>query len=787
MKVLDDGRKIAMNAYRLRPVSKCFVEYDLYSTFFADKVSDQIESILFGAIDDRGARAVRAYITNNPEKWREHFQSFFEFIDAQKIRTPKGLSWISKHYDNLTQNELMVEMANIRNMHVTIWTEGVREIVSAKDSDIKFITSDHPVTTYNYALPPTSAECLFPEEPDIALKATQTIFPLDLNHCLILTNLEYAQERDGCVPLEKREYSQKHRSSLVRTDQFINSRNLTRSEVSVINSIIKTRARKHIVAGEKEWLLPENEARGTWADFRTVVMPPNEPLKYPGEIYIGYAGGRSDYQDAFGRRHPENKCLRKEVPEKLKPRQSCGCGSGRQFRNCCRGKAEHERPSWKVLSIRERNLALCRGIRDILGFHEGKDRNWNDVRQSLSGEQVKKVYELYGFLWPVETEIMELLPKPDSRLRAVYSGLIDPRVLPQNAISLSLYFDEIFIQSPFVNPNSVRPEFSPVENPNQYRREALKHFFLVLELEPFIRDGFINFIPDICNFDRHLQEQMLDMAKQRSKLLPINDGDLDLVQKLCRQDLMYMLPRTVLKQEIQTNVSDIDEQGVEAALARIEELKAQDPFILLDESEDGTGDGQLLMSSFAPNFEISLFLAQVTGSVLLTDNKCKWKEMLYFQRNNFRHQGANWDNLLSEVQSIKLPVNAHAFRTLDLRMQGKFERMRLALKNLCRFIRSDPQHKNQAIAERNIIKQLRSGEKIALSENDAAPISHEFDRFYDKSRQNHCSFKFFAPRGGIQSTNSQRMLLSRGGSAHLDHVSIAILVEHNWNYKFLMD
>ena len=44
-------------------------------------------------------------------------------------------------------------------MHCTIWTEGVREIVSAEDSDVKFIISDHPVTIYNHAAPPDSSMC----------------------------------------------------------------------------------------------------------------------------------------------------------------------------------------------------------------------------------------------------------------------------------------------------------------------------------------------------------------------------------------------------------------------------------------------------------------------------------------------------------------------------------------------------------------------------------------------------------------------------------------------------
>src|ERR1700686_4808001 len=75
----------------------------------------------------------------NVNEWHRHFQTFFEYIDIQKIRTPKGLDWLKAQYPELTQNELMFEMQGIRMMHCTIWTEGVREIVSAQDADVKFI------------------------------------------------------------------------------------------------------------------------------------------------------------------------------------------------------------------------------------------------------------------------------------------------------------------------------------------------------------------------------------------------------------------------------------------------------------------------------------------------------------------------------------------------------------------------------------------------------------------------------------------------------------------------
>jgi len=72
----------------------------------------------------------------------------------------------------------MDEMQALRQMHSTMWLEAVREVVSAEDSDVKFIVSDHPVTIYNPLCPPDAVLCRYPEDPPIELIGSQTIFAL---------------------------------------------------------------------------------------------------------------------------------------------------------------------------------------------------------------------------------------------------------------------------------------------------------------------------------------------------------------------------------------------------------------------------------------------------------------------------------------------------------------------------------------------------------------------------------------------------------------------------------
>jgi len=134
-RVLNGGRVITERALFDAPTSRAFRQLDLYSTFFGTSVNDEIERHLFGNIDAKGSNAIRAFAGSDVGEWHRHFQTLFEYIDIQKIRTPKGLDWLKARYPTLTQNELMFEMQGIRMLHCTIWAEGVRDIVSAEDAD----------------------------------------------------------------------------------------------------------------------------------------------------------------------------------------------------------------------------------------------------------------------------------------------------------------------------------------------------------------------------------------------------------------------------------------------------------------------------------------------------------------------------------------------------------------------------------------------------------------------------------------------------------------------------
>jgi len=403
-------------------------------------------------------------------EWHQHFQTFFEYLDIQKIRTPKGLDWLKAQYPKLSQNELMYEMQGIRMMHCTIWVGGVREIVSAEDSEVKFITSDHPVAIYNHAVAPADKLAAYPLEPGIALRASQTIFPLNRNFCLILSNLEYA-ENPRTSPLEKRTFARNYRQTMTRIDAFIRSRKLTAEQVTQVNFVIKARARRFIGGGRKEWLYPEKTVTQPWTDLQKTFLPPrNELFHFGGEMFAKYESGDVYYQDQFGRTEKPRDFLLKKAPDKpLRAGDVCGCGSGNSFKACCQSKPEVLRPSWNERSIRERNIMLQNGIEKVLRLDGKKD--WIQIRRDLKDEQIKEIYFLYEALWPLETDLLALLPKPDGAARAVYTGSIHPLSIVEFAMAAPLYFGELIVAHPFIHSGVMAKEYRPTEHPNHFRQE----------------------------------------------------------------------------------------------------------------------------------------------------------------------------------------------------------------------------------------------------------------------------------------------------------------------------
>ncbi|NBO23961.1 MAG: DUF4238 domain-containing protein [Chlamydiae bacterium] len=613
-------------------IENCFIEKDLYTTFFLGSPNDEIERKLFGTIDHPGPQVLDALVSNDLDALHQYLERFFELLDAQKIRTPKGLAWIKNQYPQIENYDLLIEMQKLRTMHCTMWGECIREIVSAENSSVKFIITDHPVTVYNSACPRNSEYCKYPNDPSISLKGSQTIFPLGSNYCLILTNLEFGRDPQHCDRLSTRTNARHFGSSVIDIRKMIRGRSLNNEDVIKINYILKKSARRFIAAEKRKWLY--QEPRDTqWASVGSILIPPKDKLSgFGGQIYLGYSDGGSAYFDEFGRTTKKREILKKPVNEVLEDHtQECPCGYGRAYLSCCKDRPIEYRPSWSEYSFRERNLMFLGAIKDILGLNRGK--NWNDIRAELNDEHVRNIHGIYGDLFPPDTDFVSLLPKPDKNtFRMIYSGIIDPRVAPLNITNMLLYADEIFMISPFLNYHVVSKEFSPVINPSQYKENTIKNLLTFLSLHKHIQDGKVQIIPSPYDFNHSLQDQINEEAKNRQKNFKFDLKKSKIMTRLMEEDVLrsrFYLSEDKIKQDFLKFNPNFTESNLKELINEHRHRHQADPIALL-QTNIGT---QIIMSHLTPNLELGLFLAQIIGASIFTDNQYRWDEITSSYKN----------------------------------------------------------------------------------------------------------------------------------------------------------
>lgn len=185
------GRSFTRNEILRWGPARCFFQDDLYTLKLGKWTDDIVERQFFGPIDDRGKSAVR-FLSDYSMIDEAHraFNNIMPYMDAQRLRTPRGIDWLKLVARTTDQNKILRFMRQIFQMHATMWTEGIWEIVRADKSSTKFLVTDQPVSFYNSRVFPASPTIPYPLDAELQHVGTRTIFPLSMNRCLIITHLE---------------------------------------------------------------------------------------------------------------------------------------------------------------------------------------------------------------------------------------------------------------------------------------------------------------------------------------------------------------------------------------------------------------------------------------------------------------------------------------------------------------------------------------------------------------------------------------------------------------------
>jgi Protein of unknown function (DUF4238) len=293
--------------------ARCFYKNDLYTLRLKNWSTDQIEKSFFGAIDDHGRNAVQLFGNYNGicDDVQEAIRDLPAYMDAQRFRTPRGLDHLRAITDVQDHNSTLLVMRRAFQFHITMWMEGVWEIVRARQSPTKFIVTDEPVTFFNRRAFPS--ELTYPEDVGLGYAGTRTLFSLSMDACLIITHTQLVRD-PWLNPTKPRVNARSYQPTLMDLRGIQFGRELEEDEVLRINYILKRRATRYIAATEEEWLYPERRVSTTdWSklDNDWFLIPHLYKVPFTREIIVGSIDGPSWAMDEYGRQ-PTNPKYRDE-------------------------------------------------------------------------------------------------------------------------------------------------------------------------------------------------------------------------------------------------------------------------------------------------------------------------------------------------------------------------------------------------------------------------------------------------------------------------------------------
>jgi Protein of unknown function (DUF4238) len=285
--------------------AQCFYQDDLYTLKLGPWTTDAIEHEFFGPIDARGQSSVR-FLADYAMTDEAHsaFKHIMPYMDAQRLRTPRGLDWLKLAARTTDQNRILQIMGSVFQMHATMWTEGVWEVARADTSSTKFLLTDQPVTFYNTRVFPASPNIRYPLDAELQHVGTRTIFPLSMNRCLIITHLQLVRD-PWANPIRSRVNARAYATTMFDLQQIQTNRELTEDEVLRINFILKKRATRYIAAANEEWLYPERRLTSThWSklDDDWFLYPNLYKVPFSSGIVAGWDDGTSFANDEYGRK-----------------------------------------------------------------------------------------------------------------------------------------------------------------------------------------------------------------------------------------------------------------------------------------------------------------------------------------------------------------------------------------------------------------------------------------------------------------------------------------------------
>jgi len=367
------------------------------------------------------------------------------------------------------------------------------------------------------------------------------------------------------------------------------------------------------------------------------------------------------------------------------------------------------------VSLHDRNVALIAETADILGITRGK--NWDDIKRELSPDQVRKIYEVVGQLWPPGTDATAALPQPNSSLRALYMGDVTPRALMRNVSRFGLYADQILIFNPFRSPHTFSDEYNPVVHPEPWLPDTLKLAFFLVFLAPWVGAGIVELIPSPFDYDGQVREFAMRSAEERythPEYAAILE-DTSAVQAMVREDwerAFFRTPLGRIASDLRAKGKSEDE--IKDFLEYVERRRREDPLFL---DQPPGPHGELLGQRSGANLETGLYVARLTGAFPYTNLKGRWTELM-LSKDEPPESAQMWTPLSKAFDSLEFDFlnDVPPEFAVRLRQDGRLSSFRTFLRRVWRSVQTETDQRRMEGAAKGFADELIDEHRKAKAE-----------------------------------------------------------------------
>jgi hypothetical protein len=434
--------------------------------------------------------------------------------------------------------------------------------------------------------------------------------------------------------------------------------------------------------------------------------------------------------------------LKMHISRKLGRNDLCMCGSGKKYKYCCEGKVDWNSilkmnaDPLPYLSIRGKNLDFMSRMMEVLDIERDGTIDISDYKSRFTASSVRKINEAVVEAWPRDTDIVSVLKRKSTDVSGLYIGDYNLRFLERAIVRHSIYANKILIVDPFVYPYSLRNEFNPIIEPEQYRAQTLKNVNFWRAIYPWIVAGIVEVIRSPADFDAKLNWDSLNRQEkkfaenpdlQRAAEETANELHDRHFGRMHRQMVLLSMPDDVLAEKLREMRPEADGITVEDLLKHIRAERLQDADFL----EPMAGNsGQFHMFTSGASYDIAQLTARMTGSYLVTDLHSKWKE-IELDRSLNNAENRIWSPFAKALQETPLKyLNGLSLQhALKLRTEGRLEHFRAFLFKVWKSAgAADPYDETNA---RLLAEEL--GEQVAKAEQEWTQIGVDLTKMVGAS------------------------------------------------------